>query len=517
MCRARLISVMELHHPDFEEATNTLVAITLNDSAPSIETLVSGADFYSNPRLSPDGTQLCWLCWHHPHMPWDATELWLADIGADGGLQNARCVAGGADESIFQPEWSPDGRLYFVSDCNNWWNLYRLTGQGSECLLRMPAEFGVAQWSFRESCYAFRDASQIICTWSQAGVSHLGSLDTHSGELTPFDLPYTDFESVQADADQAVFLAASPRLFPEIVRLDLDTQAVEVLRRSSNIVLDPAGIAEGESVEFPTSHGQTAYAFFYPPVNPAYAAPAEERPPMLVCSHGGPTGMARNGLKLLYQYFTSRGIAVLDVNYGGSSGYGRDYRQRLNGNWGVVDVEDCVYAARYLVEQSRADGERLAIRGSSAGGFTTLAALTFHGVFRAGASRYGVSDLEALTQDTHKFESRYLDGLIGPYPEQADLYRSRSPIHALNGLSCPVIFLQGLEDKIVLPDQSERMVEALRNKGIPVAYLPFAGEQHGFRQADNIKRALDAEFYFFARVFGFEPADAIEPVPIDNG
>jgi len=512
--RKRLISVMEHHHPDFNEARNSIVAV--DPVFASVEILVAGADFYSNPRLSPDGKQLSWICWRHPDMPWDATELWLADISDHGELHNARCVAGGKGESIFQPQWSPADELYFVSDRNGWWNIYTLDRGQCRCLVQMNAEFGVTQWSFRESTYAFRNESEIVCTWSQNGRSRLGVLNIHSGVLESIDVPYSDIESVQADQQQAVFLGASPEYFPEIVCLDLETRSTQVIQRSSSITIDSDFLSVGESIEFPTEDQQTAFAFFYPPQNPNFVAPENEKPPLLVCSHGGPTGMSRNGLKLVFQYFTSRGIAVLDVNYGGSSGFGRAYRKRLDGNWGIVDVDDCVNAALFMVKQGRVDADRLAIRGGSAGGFTTLAALTFRNVFKAGASRYGVSDLEALTRDTHKFESRYLDGLIGPYPEQARLYKERSPIHAVDKLSCPVIFLQGLEDKIVLPNQSEMMVEALNKKGLPVAYLPFAGEQHGFRQSDNIKRALDAELYFFAKVFGFEPADEIEPVNIQN-
>jgi dipeptidyl aminopeptidase/acylaminoacyl peptidase len=512
--RARLIAVMEHHHPDFEEPKNCVAAISIDADNTAIEILVEGADFYSNPRLSPDGSQLCWLSWQHPNMSWDVTELWCADIDAGGRLQDARRVAGGAEVSVLLPRYSPSGILHFVSDRSGWWNLYRVQDDKVECLLAKEAEFGIAQWSFRESTYAFRNENEIVCTWTERGHSYLGILHADSTRLKSIKLPYTDIESVQADAEKVVFIGGAPDRFPEIVRLDLDSGSTTVLKRCSEISIEDDYISAGEFIEFPTQSNLTAYAFYYPPKNPRFKAPEGELPPLLVCSHGGPTGMAHNSLKLLFQFFTSRGIAMLDVNYGGSSGFGRAYRQRLNGNWGIVDVDDCVNAALYLADQGRVDRNRLAIRGASAGGFTTLAALTFRDVFKAGASRYGVSDLEALTRETHKFESRYLDGLIGPWPERADLYHERSPIHAVDRLSCPVIFLQGLEDRIVLPNQSEMMVEALRKKGLPVAYLAFEGEQHGFRQANNIKRALEAELYFFASVFGFEPADVIEPVTI---
>ncbi len=514
--RSRLISVLEMHNGEGEEPENCIAAITVDDQANPPVVLVRGADFYSNPRLSPDGKQLCWLSWHHPNMPWDNTECWLADIADDGSLKNERCIAGKQGESIFQPEWSPAGELVFVSDVNGWWNLYRWQGNQAECLLQRNAEFGVAQWSFRESTYAFRNTHEIVCTWTEAGQSQLGLLNIQQSVLQTFDLPYTDIESVQANATQAVFLGSAPTVFPEIVSLDLDSGNTCVLRRASELSLDREYLSIGQAIEYPTTANRTAHAFYYAPVNRDYTGPDEELPPLLVCSHGGPTGMARNGLKLVFQFFTSRGIAVLDVNYGGSSGYGRAYRQSLQNAWGIVDVDDCIQGALYLAEQGKVDRERLGIRGGSAGGFTTLAALTFHDVFKAGASRYGVSDLEALAQDTHKFESRYLDGLIGPYPAANDVYKQRSPIHAVDKLSCPIIFLQGLEDKIVLPNQSEMMVDALKRKGLPVAYLAFSGEQHGFRQAANIKRALDAEYYFFGKVFGFTPADSIEPVAIYN-
>lgn len=514
--RSRLISVMEHHDPVFTEAKNCLVSINVdvNDSEPVV--LTEGADFYSNPRLSPNGKQLCWLSWKHPNMPWDNTGLWLADVTDNGTLANPKQIAGEQGESVFQPEWSPAGELYFISDLNGWWNIYRYEGQHCECMLKRDAEFGVAQWSFRESCYAFRNEEEIICTWTEQGKSNLGILDLARHELKEISLPYTDIESLQVDNDQAVFLGGSPTVFPEIVRLNLDDYSMQVLRRSSDLKIEDDYLSVGESIAFPTENDNFAFAFYYPPHNADYKSADNEKPPLLVCSHGGPTGMARNGLKLVFQYFTSRGIAILDVNYGGSSGYGREYRQRLNKQWGIVDVDDCVNGARFLVEQGRVDENRLGIRGGSAGGFTTLAALTFRDVFKAGASRYGVSDLEALTKDTHKFESRYLDGLIGPYPETKSIYHERSPIYSVDKLSCPVIFLQGLEDRIVLPNQSEMMVEALVNKSIPVAYLAFEGEQHGFRQSENIKRALDAEFYFFSRVFDFIPADELEPVQILN-
>ena len=511
--RERLICVREDHTQSGREAINTLVAIvTGGQTAP--EVLTSGSDFYSNPRLSPDGRSLCWLSWQHPDMPWDNTALWLADVHEDGSLGSKYRVAGGHDESIFQPEWSPDGTLYFISDRSGWWNLYRCYQGETLPVLAMEAEFGVPQWTFRDSTWSFVSEQRIICTWLKDGISYLGSINLDTGQLETLPVPYTDIESVQADAERVVFLASSPSTFPAILELDLKTRCCAVLQCASQLALDPETIAVGESLLFPTENAQTAQAFFYAPRSRDFTGLPAEKPPLLVMSHGGPTGASHNGLRLVIQYFTSRGIAVLDVNYGGSSGFGRGYRQRLNGQWGIVDVNDCANAAKFLVRQGRVDADRLLIRGGSAGGFTTLAALTFTDVFKAGASHYGVSDLEALARDTHKFESRYRDTLIGPYPERADLYRQRSPIHAVDRLSCPIIFFQGLEDKIVLPNQAELMVAALIRKGVPVAYLAYAGEQHGFRQAVNIKRTLDAELYFYAKVFGFELADQVEPVAI---
>jgi dipeptidyl aminopeptidase/acylaminoacyl peptidase len=513
--RGRLICVREDHSPAPREAINTLVAI--DPARPSEgRVLVSGDDFYASPRPSPDGRRLAWLAWRHPNMPWDGTELWVAEIGEDGGLRRARRVAGGETESIVQPEWSPAGALHYVSDRSGWWNLFRATDAGPAPLCPMAAEFAGPQWLFAPSTYGFAADGGILCAYKTGGRSRLGRLDPAAPGLEPLSVPYTEIRSLRVAGRCAVFVGASEDRFPEIVRLDLGTGRCETLRASSQVALDPASLSAAQAVEFPTERGRTAHAFFYAPRNRDCAAPPGERPPLLVRSHGGPTDAATASLNLGIQYWTSRGFAVLDVNYGGSTGYGRAYRERLNGEWGVVDVDDCVNAARDAAAQGWADPERLAIRGSSAGGYTTLCALTFRALFKAGASHFGIGDLEVFVGDTHKFESRYLDRLIGPYPERRDLYRARSPIHFVDRISCPMILFQGLEDKIVPPNQAQLMVEALRRKGLPVAYLPFAGEQHGFRRAENIKRALEAELYFYARVFGFGLAEPIEPVAIDN-
>jgi dipeptidyl aminopeptidase/acylaminoacyl peptidase len=513
--RGRIICVRE-DHTGGGEAVNTLVSISVEDGNDA-KVIASGNDFYSSPRLSPDGSRLAWLTWNHPNMPWDGTELWVGEITDDGTLVHQRRVAGGVEESIFQPEWSPDGTLYFVSDKSGWWNLYRQTEDGeSESLREMQAEFGMPQWVFGMSMYAFESRERIICTYIERGSSRLASLDTRTLAFETIETPYTDITYLRASSGRAAFRGGSPTTPAQIVQLDLSAGQTEILRRSNELQIDAGYFSVPQAIEFPTEEGKTAHAFYYPPRNRDYAAPEGEKPPLLVKSHGGPTSAATTTLALGIQYWTSRGIGVLDVNYGGSTGYGREYRQRLKDTWGIVDVDDCANGAGYLVERGLADGLRLMITGGSAGGYTTLCALTFRDRFQAGASHYGVSDCEALAKETHKFESRYLDGLIGPYPERADLYRERSPIHHVDRLACPVIFFQGLEDKVVLPNQAAMMVEALRAKGLAVAYVPFAGEQHGFRRAENIKRALDGEIYFYSRVFGFELADKVEPVQIDN-
>ncbi len=521
--RDRVIAVREDHTVAGREPVNTLVSVTLGNAggADAGAVLIDGADFYASPALSPDGAHLAWLSWDHPNMPWDGTELWVAPLDAARRIGAPELVAGGPAESIFQPQWSPDGVLHYVSDRTGWWNLYWWRDGHSTALLPPDlhvgeAEFGLPQWVFNQSTYAFAAPGRILCACTSGGTWRLLDIDAASGSYAPVDLPYMQIAGLRAAPGRAVFVGASPAIAPELARLDLDGGGLEVVKRSGEIALNEGYLSEPEPVEFPTEAGRTAYAFYYPPRNQDYVAPPDERPPLIVVSHGGPTGAASTALTLGTQYWTSRGFAVLDVNYGGSTGYGRAYRARLDGAWGVVDVEDCVNGARYLVEQGRADGARLIIRGGSAGGYTTLAALTFHDVFSAGASLYGVGDLEALALETHKFESRYTDRLVAPYPVWAELYRARSPIHHVERLAAPVIFLQGLEDKVVPPGQAEAMVAALRDRAVPVAYLAFEGEGHGFRRAETIIRAREAELYFYARVFGIDLAESIEPVPIDN-
>jgi dipeptidyl aminopeptidase/acylaminoacyl peptidase len=519
--RGRLICVREDHTVEAREAVNTLVAVNVDGDEEGGQILLAGNDFYSSPRISPDGTRLAWLTWHHPNMSWDGTELWVGDIDDDGLVQNMEMVAGGPEESVFQPEWSPDGVLHFVSDRTGWWNLYRLRDGKIETLCKMEAEFGLPQWVFGMTTYGFLSPSTIICAYSEHGVNHLAKLDTETGKLETLETPYTYISGVKVAKSKVAFVGGSPTELARVVAWTADDgrgtrDDEEVLRKASNVEVDPGYISAARTVEFPTEGGLTAHGFFYAPKNKDFKAPEGAKPPLVVFSHGGPTSATSSLLNLSIQYWTSRGIGVLDVNYGGSTGYGREYRQRLNGQWGVVDVDDCVNGARYLVEREEADPQRLAIRGGSAGGYTTLNALTFRDVFHAGASYYGICDLEAMALDTHKFESRYLDSMVGPYPERIDLYYDRSAIHFTDRLSAPMILFQGLEDKVVPPNQAEMMVDALRKKGLPVAYVAYEGEQHGFRRAENIKHSLDSELYFYSRIFGFPLADPVEPVKIEN-
>jgi dipeptidyl aminopeptidase/acylaminoacyl peptidase len=437
-------------------------------------------------------------------MPWVGTGLYVLQLNKAGTpVGPPVLIAGGERESIFQPEWSPDGSaLYFVSDRSGWWNIYRQPNRAPvEAMTSMEAEFGQPAWVFGFSTYAFLGVEKLVCSYVSKGLGHLATIDLASRELKDIDVPYNDFAYVRASKTRVAFnggSAVSPR---SIISFNPETGQTDVLKASSN-ASDDSSVAQhfshAEPIEFPSGNGRTAHGLYYPVVNAEYQGPEDERPPLLVKCHGGPTASASGVLSLQTQFWTSRGIAVLDVNYGGSTGFGRAYRESLDGNWGIVDVEDCVAGARHLAEKGLVDGNRCVITGGSAGGFTVLAALTFHDFFRGGASHYGVSDLAVLAQDTHKFESRYLDSLIGPYPEKAEVYKERSPITAVDRLSVPIIFFQGDEDEVVPPNQTELMVDALKKKGAPVGYLLFSGEQHGFRKAENIKRALDAELYFYA-------------------
>jgi dipeptidyl aminopeptidase/acylaminoacyl peptidase len=507
-----VVCVREVHGG--EEAENQIVALAIDGSAEAA-VLASGRDFYSFPRISPDGQWLAWTCWDHPNMPWDGTELWLAPLD---DLADASLVAGGPAESVFQPEWDAEGRLHFVSDRNGWWNLYRAEGETTRQLTDEEADLAYPQWLFGGSTYAFLSDGSVAFVRCDRGEENLFLLEAGEGRLRDLGLPFTafGFPALSGRGTQVAFAAATPERETAIVLFDVANGEVEVARTSSEESVEPAYASAARAIEFPTSGSEAAYGFFYPPANADFEAPAGERPPLIVQSHGGPTSHATPALDREFVFWTSRGFGVVDVNYRGSSGYGRAYRERLRGGWGVLDTDDCVAAARHLAETGEADSERLAIRGGSAGGYATLCALVFHDDFAAGASYYGVADTETLATDTHKFESRYLDGLIGPYPEQKALYYERSPIHFVERLRAPVILFQGLEDEVVPPSQAETMVAALRKNGVPHAYLAFAGEQHGFRRSKTEIRCLEAELYFYGRILGFEPADELQPVEIEG-
>jgi dipeptidyl aminopeptidase/acylaminoacyl peptidase len=492
----QLIAVCE-EHREGREAENYLVAISLNAHQPDIRTLVSGADFYAYPNISPDGQKLCWIEWNHPHMPWDCTQLWQAKI-SEQGLANRILVAGGDNnEAIFQPRWSPDNQLYFVSDRDNWWNIHR-ADRG--IVFAMAAEFATPLWQFGMSTYDFIDADTLGCLWTQQGVWYCGFITITTGELTRIDCDYTSMHAACCHQGRLSVVAGAPTIADQVVEIDPWGCAAAVYA-PSNLDLDAGDLARPESINFSTADGQSVQAFFYLPTNSIYQSEENELPPLIVICHGGPTGATDSGLNLKIQYWTNRGFAVVDINYRGSTGFGRAYRHSLATAWGIADVQDTQYAVNYLIEQQRVDPQRCIIRGGSAGGYTVLSALTFTDSFKAGASLYGIGDLETLAKDTHKFESRYLDKLVGPYPEKKHIYQQRSPIHHAQKLNCPVIFLQGLEDKVVPPNQAEMMVNILEHKGIEVDHIRFPDEGHGFRKADNIIRALEAELAFYRRVF----------------
>jgi dipeptidyl aminopeptidase/acylaminoacyl peptidase len=513
--RGRLLAVREDHTTGASEAVNTLVSLDVKGERDAI-TLAAGNDFYSSPKLSPDGNRLAWTTWNHPNMPWDGCELWVSELDRDGHVTSSRKIAGGESESVLQPEWSPRGELYFVSDRSGWWNLYHAMGEGDEPLSPRSAEFGAPQWGFGMRFYAFTGPDEIVCLYSEPGGTKLGRIDVNTGVIEQVGLLYTSLNNVQATGHKVALFAGSATLAERVLTVELDTGAQEVVKVSNSAHIDAGNLSIPKSIEFPTEGGLTAHAYYYPPRNQDFEPPPGTKPPLVVHCHGGPTGAAGPTYPFEYQYWTSRGIAVVDVNYGGSSGYGRAYRTRLNGNWGVVDVDDCINAARYLVEQGLVDGDRVSITGGSAGGFTVLLSLTKRDFYNAGASHFGVGDLESFVKETHKFESHYIDSLVGPYPERADLYRDRSAVNFADNLKVPVILFQGLEDRIVPPAQAEEFVAVCQKKKLPYAYVAFDGEQHGFRQEKNIRRAIEGEMYFLSRIFGFDVAGKIEPVSIEN-
>jgi len=509
----RILCVCEDHNNSDTEPSNRLVSIDVTTGA--VNTLHHGYDFYSSPRITNNGGKLAWLCWNHPDMPWDGTELWLADISEQGLLNNALHIAGCESTSIFQPQWSPENILYYVTDESGWWNLARHDETGNVAVTTLKSEFGLPQWVFGQTTYAF-NGNTAFCTRITDGIGRLSLIDLDTLTITNIETPHNSFVSICADENTVCFIAASESTFTQVIRLDTDTLEFKAIASSCSNCIDDGYISTGQSFCFETRHADKAYAIYYPPVNKEHEAPEGELPPLIVLCHGGPTGMADASLDLRKQYWTSRGFAIVDVNYSGSTGYGRIYRDRLKGEWGVRDVEDVCDAANYFADKGIVDKRRLVIKGSSAGGYTVLAALTFHNTFSCGASYYGISNLESLIADTHKFESRYTDHLIGSYPEQKQLYYDRSPINFVDRLSCPVIFFQGMEDRVVPPSQAEKMVEALKNKGIAVSYVSFENEQHGFRHASTIKAALDSELYFYSVILGFNPADKLKKIHIDN-
>ena len=513
--RGRLYAVREDHTTRGREAVNSLVSLDSTGERDAI-TVASGNDFYSSPKLSPDGNRVAWTTWNHPNMPWDGSELWVGELDRDGRVTSSRKIAGSDRESVLQPEWSPTGDLYFLSDRSDWWNLYRARGEGDEPLCRRSAEFGAPQWAFGMRFYAFAGPDEIVCLYSEPGGTKLGRIELPGGAMQQVGLLYTSLHNVQTSRGKVALFAGSATLAERVLTIDLDSGAQEVVRVSNPAHVDPGSLSIPKPIEFPTEGGLTAHAFYYPPRNQDFESPPGEKPPLVVHCHGGPTASGGPTYAFEYQYWTSRGIAVVDVNYGGSSGYGRAYRMRLNGNWGVVDVDDCINAARYLVGQGLADGDRVSITGGSAGGFTVLLSLTKRDFYNAGASHFGIGDLELFIKETHKFEARYVDTLVGPYPERADLYKDRSAVHFADNLKVPVILFQGLEDEVVPPSQAEEFVAVCKKKKLPYAYVAFEGEQHGFRQEKNIRRSIEGEMYFLSRIFGFDTAGRIEPVEIEN-
>lgn len=492
-------------HTGAGEPRNEIVAVPTSGGHAG-HVLFGSSDFVAFPRLSHDGRRIAWIAWNHPDMPWDATSLYVAELSGNS-VTNVTKIAGGERESVLEPSWDTDGTLYFISDRSNWWNLYRWRGNRVEAVAPMEAEFSGALWVLGQASYALTGDGRAVVRIGVRSRESLAVLDLKTGALRQLDLPFVSFASVQLlSPDTAVAIAASERQPAAVVRINLNSAQFEILRMPNRPPLAPDMISVGEPIEFPTSNGATAHAFFYPPTNPGYAGLEGEKPPLLVEVHGGPTAQTRPILDIRKQFWTSRGFAIVDVNYRGSAGFGRRYREALNGNWGVVDVDDVAAAVEYLAKTGRIDPQRAAIRGGSAGGYTTLAALALKDVFRAGANYYGVSDLEALARDTHKFESRYLDRLIGPLPEAHDLYTARSPLSHLDKFTSPLITFQGSEDRVVPPEQSRAIVQALAAKGVPVEYIEFEGEQHGFRKAESIIRAAEAELAFYGKIFGFKPA-----------
>ncbi len=511
--RQRLVCVREDHRGE-GEAVNALVALPL-EGVHEGEVLFGDSDFVSPAALSADYKHIAFVSWDHPNLPWDNTTLRSASFDASGKLAQLRSH-NPAGESVLDPQWDAQGRLYAISDRDDWWSLYRVEGESFTMVKTglEEAELGGPEWWIGKHYYAFLDDGRIAARITSHGVQQLYLIDPQGGKAELLDLQSAALESVLSRKG-LLYVINEPLDRPdEILQIKAGKPGSKVLRRARDKSLDPAWAAPHQALTFPSAGGASAHALYFPPTNPDVQAPADEKPPLLVQIHGGPTHMSFPYYSVDRSYWTSRGFAILDINYRGSTGYGRKYRQALYGEWGIADVEDAVAGASWLAAQGKADPDRLIIRGGSAGGFTTLAALAFHEVFDAGASYFGVSDMEALAQETHKFESRYLDQLVGPYPERKDLYVARSPIHHLQGFKAPLLLLQGLDDKVVPPNQSEMIFEALKKRGVPTAYIAFEGEGHGFVKAENSIRSRESEYAFYARIFGFAPAEELPPLEI---
>ncbi|HEV7356974.1 MAG TPA: prolyl oligopeptidase family serine peptidase [Steroidobacteraceae bacterium] len=511
---AALLCVRE-DHTDPAHVRNALVRLPI-PVAGAGDVLFDDSDFVSYPRLSRDGRRLAFITWNHPNMPWDGTELHVAELTAQG-LEDAKVIAGGATESVQEPQWDSDGTLYFISDRSGFWNLYAQRSDGPHAVWPKAAEFAGPLWQFGQSNYVLLGDGRAVVSFRARGVSRLAVLDLKGGTGRELDLPFVDFSHLtKIDSQHIAAVAGASKSPLSIVTIDIASAKVTTVRTAGKSPLQADAISVAVPIDFPSAHSRTSHAFYYAPTNPGYRGTPGSLPPLLAFVHGGPTSQSTASLRSGVQYWTSRGFAVVDVNYGGSSGYGRAYRQELNGNWGVVDVEDVIAAVRFLIDTKRADPARTAISGGSAGGYTVLVALSTSDVFRAGADHFGVSDMTALARDTHKFESRYLDSMIGPLPAAQAVYDSRSPLNHLDGFKVPVLVLQGADDPVVPPNQSQRIVEALRARHVPVAYVLYPGEGHGFRKPEHIINSLQAELSFYGQVFGFKPADQLPPLNIEG-
>lgn len=516
-----LIAVRETHQTKNDSIENGLKKTVINDliaidlNKHEITVIHSDFDFYSFPRVTLQEDKLCWTCWNHPGMPWDSAELWMADLHQGGKIDAAHYVCGGDGVAIFQPEWSDGGVIHYVSDVSGWGNIYSHTDGLLNALTPTNRDFNTPQWIFGLGTYVINSDGSLYALCFDNGEQSLYHIDPSNGHTELIELPFTHFEgALQSDEDSLYFCAASPTQSVAMYRFNKTNKEIKLLSEKNLCPLSINNISIAQSINFHSVNGRESHAFYYPPKNEKFESDKNDLPPLIVMSHGGPTGYCDNSLDLNIQFWTNRGFAVVDVNYGGSTGFGKEYRESLNGHWGIVDVEDCIAAAHYLVKEKLADPKALLIRGGSAGGYTTLCALTFYDVFSAGMSRYGVADLESLASDTHKFEARYLDNLVGKYPQEKTLYQKRSPINFVDQLSCPILLLQGEDDKIVPPNQAEQMVTALKNKKIPYSYLLFKNEGHGFRQAETIIQAFNAELYFYRKILNIESDEKMSKVDI---